>query len=217
MQINTITSEASRPLPRGQESLPAEAPSAGAELSGVGRTRYARSVDVIICDIDGTIVDVNRRMERCLLDIGVEPGSAPSVTADGLKPPLRSRFFDLFLSEKYAGLDEPIPTMIEQIGKLREESGLPLVFLTGRPSGMRKSTRKVVETTGLPFYEIILRSRTERFKKTTEFKVGAVRSRGFTPKIVVDDDAEILAAFAAQYPDASYYLVRGPQATPWND
>lgn len=174
-------------------------------------------MDVIICDIDGTIMDVSKRMERCLLDVGIEPGPNPSVTADGLKSPMRSKFFNLFLSEKYAALDEPIPSMIEQVAKLQEESGLPLVFLTGRPADMRRSTRKAVKATGLAFHELILRSRPERFKKTTEFKLGAVRSREYTPKIVIDDDTDILAAFACEYSDAAYYLVRGPQATPWND
>jgi hypothetical protein len=172
---------------------------------------------VILSDVDGTIVDVNQRIVRCLADIGVEAGPAPSATADQLPRPLRSRFFDLFLSERYTHLDEPIPSVIELIAGIQRETGLPLVFLSGRPASMRKSTRAAIENTGLAVQEIILRPRNQRMRRTTEFKVDAIESRGYEPQLVLDDDAAILAAFAAKYPEATYYQVRGPQATPWPD
>ena len=173
---------------------------------------------VIVCDIDGTVLNVNERIRAVLSEIGAPAdGEHAGRAADGLRGRARSRFFDIFLSEKYTHLDTPIPAAIESLRQEQARTGLPIVFLTGRPSTMRKSTRKGIAETGLEYEELILRPRDRRMQRTTEFKVEAIRDRGYEPRLVFDDDVEILAAFAAAFPSAELFLVAGEAATPWPD
>ena len=174
-------------------------------------------MDVILCDIDGTVVNVDARIAKCLNEIGVDPRGQPSAIADSLRGRQKSQFFDLFLSEKFTHLDTAVPEIIQQVRDLQLKTGLPLVFLSGRPSTMRRSTRAALLATGLPFEEILLRPRSQRMRRTTEFKVEAVLEHGYRPIHVLDDDAEILAAFSAAFPEAVLHLVTGRQATPWPD
>jgi hypothetical protein len=171
----------------------------------------------IICDIDGTVLNVNERIAATLREIGVEPGRDGARVADSLRGKQRSRFFDLFLSEKYTHLDTPIPQVIASIEKLQVETALPLVFLSGRPSSMKRSTRKGLEETGLTYESMLLKPRGQQMRPTAGFKVQAIRDSGYEPAHVFDDDPEILAAIAAAYPHASYYLVTGDYTTPWPD
>jgi hypothetical protein len=174
-------------------------------------------MEVILSDIDGTVLDVDARIARSLEEIGVDPGSHPSQTADLLQRPLKSRFFDVFLTEKHAGLDQPIPEIIAFVADLQKQSGLELVFLSGRPETMKRATHAAIEATGLVFREILLRPRSQRMRRTTEFKVDAVVKRGYEPSIILDDDVGILAAFSTKFASAKLYHVKGPQATPWSD
>jgi hypothetical protein len=178
---------------------------------------YALPVDVIICDIDGTVLDVNDRIAAVLKEIGVEAGEFPSRVADTLQRPYRSRFYDLFLSEKYTHLDKPVPEVVAYLRDLHASTGLPLVYLSGRPDWMKRSTVTALDGLGLDYHEIVLRPRRQRMRKTTEFKVDAVQSRNYEPKHILDDDAEILSAFAAAFPEATMHRVEGSQTTPWPD
>jgi hypothetical protein len=175
------------------------------------------SLQVIVCDIDGTVVDVTGRIEACLREIGVAPVPDAQVAANALKGKDRSRFFDVFLSEKYTRLDTPVPEIVAAVRDLQAVSGLPVVFLSGRPESMKKSTRQVLNETGLAYNALILRPISQRMRKTTDFKVDAVKRRAYDPKHVLDDDAEILAAFAVAFPSATLYRISGSQATPWPD
>jgi hypothetical protein len=174
-------------------------------------------MDVIICDIDGTVLDVNDRIAAVLTEIGVEAGESPSRVADTLQRPYRSRFYDLFLSEKYTHLDKPVPEVVAFLRDIQLSTGLPVVYLSGRPDWMTRSTRTALDSLGLEYHEIVLRPRKQRMRKTTEFKVDAVRTRDYQPKHIVDDDAEILTAFATAFPDATLHRVQGSQTTPWPD
>ena len=172
---------------------------------------------MIICDIDGTVLNVNERIAATLREIGVEPGPHGARVADGLRGKQRSMFFDVFLSEKYTHLDTRIPQVIATIEKLQVATALPLVFVSGRPSNMRRSTSKGLAQTGLAYEAVILKPQRQQMRPTAGFKVEAIRDRGYEPVHVFDDDAEILAAVAAVYPHAAYYLVTGDYATPWHD
>ena len=174
-------------------------------------------MEVLVSDIDGTVLDVTRRIEAVLDEIGAPQGTDSRWAADALKGKMRSRFFDVFLSEKYTHLDTPIPAGIAMLEEQMRLSGLPLVLLTGRPSSMRKSTRKAIAETGLAYEELVMRPRHQQMQRTTEFKVQALQSRQYEPKIALDDDAEILSAFAASFPAAKLYLVTGETTTPWPD
>lgn len=172
-------------------------------------------MDVIVSDIDGTIVDVRERIRATLREIGEPFGEDVQRAADALRGSQRSRFFDLFLTEKFTHFDAPIPAVIEALDAARSRSGLPVVFLTGRPATMRKSSRKAIAAAGIEPHEIILRPKHHRMTRTTRFKVEALKDRGYHPRIVFDDDAEILAAIAAAFPNAELHLVSGDATTPW--
>jgi phosphoglycolate phosphatase-like HAD superfamily hydrolase len=172
---------------------------------------------VIVVDIDGTILNVNQRIRATLIEIGAPPDTDARRVADSLRGRLRSRFFDVFLSEKFTHLDEPIPAVIEDTKRQQALTGLPVVFLTGRPAIMRKSTRKGVDDAGIAYEELILRPRHQRMQRTAEFKVDAIKSRGYEPRLVFDDDREILSAFAAAFPSAELHLITGDATTPWPD
>lgn len=174
-------------------------------------------MNVIVSDIDGTVLDVNDRIAAVLREIGVEPAGAPGRVADLLQRPLRSRFYDLFLSEKYTDLDKPVPEVIAFLRELREATGLPVVFLSGRPDSMKRSTHQALDAIGVPYAEIVLRPRRQRMRKTTEFKVDMLQRRGYQPRHVLDDDVEILAALKQAFPEAELHRVQGAQMTPWPD
>jgi hypothetical protein len=174
-------------------------------------------VDVIICDIDGTVLDVTRRIARSLEEIGVPPTDQPLRVADTVPRNLRSRFYDVFLSEKYADLDEPVPEIIEAIAVKQRSVSLPVVYLSGRPEGLRGATESALKGLDLPYTEILLRPKRQQMMRTTEFKIQAVKHRDYDPRVVYDDDVEILAAFRTAFRSAELHLVRGPQVTPWLD
>jgi phosphoglycolate phosphatase-like HAD superfamily hydrolase len=174
-------------------------------------------MDVIICDIDGTVLDVSDRIAAVLMEIGIDPSEKPSRVADTLQPPHRSRFYDLFLSEKYAHLDKPVPEVVAYLRDLQLSAGLPVVFLSARPDAMKRSTLAAIKALDVPYKEVVLRPWSQRFRKTTEFKVDAVQKRGYAPKHILDDDADILSALAAAFPGATMHRVQGSQTTPWPD
>ena len=177
-------------------------------------TRHAEAVQVIICDVDATVVDVNDRIGACLRELGVAVPSVPAAAVDMLPKRLRRRFFAAFFSPRNTHLDKPIAAVVEAVRSLQAETRLPLIFLSGRPSAMRKATRKVLDETGLTWEELILRGSKQQ-GSTVEFKVKAALSRGYEPKHVFDDDQEVLAAFAVAFPGAVLHLVSGDKVTPW--
>ena len=174
-------------------------------------------MDVIICDIDGTVLDVTDRIAAVLHEIGIDPSGKPSQVADMLQPPHRSLFYDLFLSEKYTHLDKPVPEVVSYLRDLQLSTGLPVVFLSARPDAMKRSTLAAIKALDVPYKEVVLRPWNQRFRKTTEFKVDAVQKRGYAPKHILDDHADILSALAAAFPEATMHRVQGSQTTPWPD
>ena len=174
-------------------------------------------MDVIICDIDGTVLDVTDRIAAVLQEIGIDPSGKPSQVADMLQPPHRSRFYDLFLSEKYTHLDKPVPEVVTYLRDLQLSTGLPVVFLSARPDAMKRSTLAAIKALDVPYKEVVLKPWRQRFRKTTEFKVDAVQKRAYTPRHILDDDADILSALATAFPQATMHRVQGSQTTPWPD
>lgn len=172
-------------------------------------------MDVIVSDVDGTVLDVTARIRAALEEIGEPAEPDPATAADALRGRQRSRFFEVFLSERHTHLDEPVWEVIRTLDRTRITTGRPVVFLTGRPASMRGSTRKALREIGIPYQELILRPRHQSMMRTSLFKVQALQSRGYFPKVVFDDDREILAAIAQAFPGAKLHLVRGAFTTPW--
>src|SRR5688572_25869808 len=164
-------------------------------------------MQVIIADIDGTVLDVTERMRASLRDAGVEPGDDPSRTVDGLRGKAKNDFFERFQSEAHTHLDTPIPEVIEELKQLQQETELPIVYLSGRLSSMRKSTKAALEAIDLPFEAIVLRPWSQRMRRTTDLKIALTREKGYEPVHVFDDDASILAAFGAAFPNVTLHQV----------
>ena len=127
-------------------------------------------MQVIVSDIDGTVLDVSARTAACLREIGV-PFDDPLTVSRGLRGKESERFYDLFLGTKYIDLDTPIPGAIDQIMAIMESTALPLVYLSGRLTSVQRPTRKALESIGLPFEALVLRPFRYRFKRSGEWKV----------------------------------------------
>lgn len=171
-------------------------------------------MQVIICDIDGTVLDVEPRIAACLEAIGVPfEGSALRVT-DNLKSAEKDRFYKLFLSNDYLHLDEPISQSIEQIRGLVEETKLPLVYLSGRLQSMTRPTKTALDAIGLPYEKLLLKPIRQRMRRTAQWKIGTIRENGYEPAHILDDDADILAALGEAFPSALLYDLSGRKSTP---
>ena len=162
---------------------------------------------MIIVDIDGTVLDVTERMKASLRDAGVKPGENPSRTVEGLRGKLKNDFFARFQSEAHTHLDTPIPEVIEELRQLLQVAELPIVYLSGRLASMKKSTQKAIDTIDLPYEAIVLRPWNQRMRRTTDLKIALTKERGYEPVHVFDDDASILAAFAAAFPGVTLHQV----------
>ncbi len=164
---------------------------------------------IILLDLDSTIMDVSGRGVAALKDIGVQATPKDwSEKVKGLKSRDKSRFFEIFQSDKYTHLDEPNEHVIRFIRKLMAQERLPAVVLTGRLESMESTLDviKFLRDRGVEPYDVIRRP--ERLKKLPgrQFKVMMLRDRGYIPAIVLDDEPKILDAIASEWPDAVLYL-----------
>jgi hypothetical protein len=170
-------------------------------------------VQVIIADIDGTVLDVAGRTAACLREIGLEFDD-PLAVSRTLRGDDNRRFYELFLGTKYIDLDTPMPRVIEQLRALIEETKLPLIYLSGRLTNVERPTRKALEAIGLPFEALALRPFRYRFKRATEWKVIAIREVGYEPVHIFDDDADVLKALGAAFPEALLHDVSEAPSAP---
>lgn len=111
--------------------------------------------DLIVTDVDNTILQAERRLWRVLRELGWEE-FFPQMQADyeGAKGlPAPERFYRLFLSERYLGLDEPLPGAAEALRALRGR-GYKIIYLTGRHDAphdsMRRGTERWLAEHGFP-------------------------------------------------------------------
>ena len=167
--------------------------------------------DVIVVDIDGTLMDVSARGTQSLKDIGIEATPENWDTlAKELKPPNRGKFFKGFLTDKYTNLDTPNASVFDFVKKISSETGIPVVILTGRSVAQKGSTTKVGELLtqqGVTVKDVIQKSGPESFIKSDAFKINAIKIKGYNPRYVLDDDDRNLSAFAKEWPEAKLYKV----------
>jgi len=104
----------------------------------------------LVCDIDNTIADARPRLARSLEAIG-RPELVPTAFNDygGFEPFVTAdehrRLFQIFLSERFMALDEPMPRAAEFLSAWTEQ-GHRLVYLTGRHDGVGDSMRAGTES-----------------------------------------------------------------------
>ena len=170
---------------------------------------------VIVCDIDGTVLDVEPRIAACLEAIGVGYESQqPTRVTDTLDRQQKDRFYNLFLSNEYLHLDEPIADAIERLRALIAETALPLVYLSGRLQSMTRPTKTALDAIGLPYEKLFLKPMRQRMRRTAAWKIATITENGYEPVHIFDDDAAVLAALGEAFPDAQLYDLSGRKSTP---
>ena len=100
-----------------------------------------------------------------------------------------------------------MPEVAQAIRDLRRETALPIVYLSGRLESMASVTRDALSALDLPFEAVILRPRSQLMRRTTEFKVAALRERDYEPVHAFDDDEAVLAAFGVAFPGVTLHPV----------
>lgn len=166
--------------------------------------------DVIVLDVDGTLVNVDARAAAAFRAIGmdIEPKAWEDALTD-LDPATKNRFFRLFLSDKYAKMDKPYVDVFAFVKRLVDREGLPVVLLTGRPDTMRHtdSVATMLMHHGVPVSEVIQRPDSEARTKTASFKIKMLQQRNYNPKFLLDDDPRNVAEFVKTWPDAVVFRI----------
>ena len=126
-----------------------------------------------IVDIDGVVADVRHRLHH------VES-----------KPKDWNAFFGA------ADRDPPLADGVARVRQLREDHDV--VYLTGRPEYLRRTTEAWLERHGIAGNDLLMRRRGD-FRPARVTKAEELRrlARGRTVAIVLDDDAEVCAALRA--------------------
>jgi tRNA nucleotidyltransferase (CCA-adding enzyme) len=166
--------------------------------------------DVIVLDVDGTLVNVDARASSAFHAIGmeVEPGDWEDKMAE-LDYETKDKFLRLFLSDKYAKMDKPYTDVFDFVKRLVDREDLPVVLLTGRPDTMRHtdSVATMLMHHGIPVSEVIQRPESEARTKTASFKIKMLQQRNYNPKYLLDDDPRNVTEFVKTWPDAVVYRI----------
>jgi len=111
----------------------------------------------LVCDVDNTILDTRPRVRRCLEMIGRgEVFAKSNKTYGGFKAFLSEReadgFWQVFLSNRFLSLDEPLPDAASVLNEWASQR--QLIYLTGRhdapEDSMREGTLDWLEQHGYP-------------------------------------------------------------------
>lgn len=153
----------------------------------VGRIPPGRCV---LFDVDGVLVDSSARLSASLAEVGAR-------SIDELRDPsTRSRFWEVFLSEKYIHLDRPNPTAVELLRRRREE-GYGIVVVTGRPYRLSSATLRQLDELGVPYDAVVFRF-DDYFGKDREYKLRVLEELGIDAAEAHDDSPEVCRAYSAR-------------------
>lgn len=151
-------------------------------------------MDVIITDVDDTLVCTKARWEACLEE------------TNGKK---NIKFWELYLSDKYVGLDTPIWPSIYELYRVYKTRNLPVVILSGRSDRMEKGNefvRKLLASVGIKLYEEIYKE-WEQGDETAKFKVSEIESAGYHPAFLFEDNIHVISKIREKFPDCEVYFV----------
>jgi phosphoglycolate phosphatase-like HAD superfamily hydrolase len=132
-----------------------------------------RDLPLAVVDIDGVVADVRHRLRHVR------------------RTP---RDWDAFFAA--AVHDPPHPEGVAVVERLADDH--EVVFLTGRPEWLRADTRAWLARHGLDGHRLLMRPERDR-RPAAQVKLRLLRelARGRTVAVVVDDDADVVAALAA--------------------
>ena len=131
----------------------------------------------VVFDIDGTLVDVSKRLEVCQKE-----------------SKNKKEFWACFLSERYLYLDLPIERTIKLLQKYWSE-GVKIIIITGRTKNMEKYTLIQLSAFNIFWNEIYFREVND-FRKDYEYKSEILKKMKEKYEIlfIVDDSEEVRKA-----------------------
>ncbi len=153
---------------------------------------------IIVFDIDGTLINVSKRLHASMRDIGLDPYKSIHKVSSNL----RRRFWKIFLSKKYIDLDEPINETIEYVRKLYSDN-YGIILITGRPERLKKETKEQLRKFNIPYHILIMRNDGD-MRSDKVYKLEAISKliEEYELNIVEyhDDDLEVLTSVRSRYP-----------------
>lgn len=108
--------------------------------------------EVVIFDIDNTLIDVSERYRKSLEEAELDP----YIPVHKQSYERRKKFWDIFLSEKYIDDDKPDKENINLL-ETKYAEGYGIILLTGRPIKMIDITEKQLKRFGIPYDLLIMR------------------------------------------------------------
>jgi phosphoglycolate phosphatase-like HAD superfamily hydrolase len=151
-----------------------------------------------IWDLDMTLIDASARYRIAMESLGFPPEKP----LRELTSRERSAFWDVFLSERYLGLDRPFRDRVEAL-RNRYMSGMAIIILTGRPIRLEKPTRDQLRKFNIPHHLLIMRPEGV-YEPEHKFKIRVLErlilEYGVRVEEVHDDNQEVIAAVARRFP-----------------
>lgn len=161
---------------------------------------------IVIYDLDGTLLDDSERIKASLEDIGI-----PEKTIDTLTEEEGEKFDKIYHSAKYLDLDKPIQLQIENLKKDADEYTVWIV--SGRHKDMSKATKKQLDNFDIPYDNLELLSiDIEHIKQVPETKKQFVQKlidKGAEIVKYVDDDENVIEALKEVLPEERLIVASG--------
>ncbi len=152
----------------------------------------------VVFDIDNTLIDSRKRFYKSL---EIATNGRSKKTFKELDEDERSRFWDIFLNDKFLYLDEPIKEAINELLE-RYKDGYHIIILTGRPEKMRDATIKQLRRFKIPFHELYMRPEDDYdpdyIYKPRQLK--KIMDRGFKIVEYHEDSPKTLEVVNEKYP-----------------
>jgi len=149
--------------------------------------------EVVIFDLDGTLVDCSVRKYWCELENKAD----------------RTKFWECFLSEKYMDLDQPKQHIIKLLNDYFEK-GYKVVIITGRLYETQYSkTIEQLKKWNIPYHEIYFRHKGD-YCKDFVFKSEIIKmllDKGYKIKAVYDDSVDVVQFIKKQFGIEAYLVV----------
>ncbi|MEM1927956.1 MAG: hypothetical protein QXS85_04410 [Acidilobaceae archaeon] len=147
-------------------------------------------------------MDSRRRLEACLSEVG-------GASIESLRGAPRARFWECFLSERFAYLDEPRLEYV-RLALDYASRGYAVVVVTGRPESMRSITLKQLEEAGLlsAVAEVVFRRSGDR-RSEWVVKLEAIRrlARKYEIQAVYEDSEAVARELKRAMPELNVILV----------
>lgn len=140
---------------------------------------------IVVYDMD-SLFSSKDRLKSSLKEVGLkEDIDLRTIIGD-----VRKRFWEIFLSEKYLHLDQPVETYVS---KLRSSPNPSIVLITGRPAKLREATENQLRKLNIPFKSLLMRQDDEYASdRNVKLKwVENLLAMGYAVQGVISSDASV--------------------------